>query len=237
MSPTRRPTRDDTERSRPAPVNTALVAINIGVFIGQIISPQVAAITAGLALVPAAITGSGSFAIAPAITLVTSMFIHAGVAHIAGNMIFLLIFGAAVEQRLGHLRFMILYLMAGVFSGFATIAIGPHSGVPVVGASGAIAGILGAYLMLFPRARIALFWDWLPIVGRVNIPVLFFLLAWFAAQLLEGALATAPGAPPGGIAWWAHIGGFLFGLALGPLLAPPPPKPARRPRQRRRQKT
>jgi len=236
MSPTRSPVREAAERSRFAPVNSGLVAINIGIFIAQIISPQIAVITASLALVPATITGSGSFAIGPAITLVTSMFIHAGIAHIAGNMIFLLIFGAAVEQRLGPIRFLMLYLMAGIFSGFATVAIAPHSAVPVVGASGAIAGILGAYLMLFPRARIAVFWDWMPIFGRVNISVLFFLLAWFASQLIEGVLTTAPGAPPGGIAWWAHIGGFLFGLALGPLLAPPP-KPGRRPPQRRRQKT
>jgi membrane associated rhomboid family serine protease len=225
------PIRDNAATHRLAPINTALVLFNIAVFVAQMASPRVAEIASGLALVPADLSGSGTFALPSAVTLLTSIFIHAGVVHLAGNMLYLFIFGVAVEERLGHARFLMLYTTAGVFSGFAMVAIAPHSAVPIVGASGAIAGILGAYLMLCPRSRLVTFWP-LPIkFGLVEVPAIVYLLIWFAIQLMEGVYKTAPGAPPGGIAWWAHIGGFLFGLALGPLLAPPPTKPARRRRR------
>lgn len=152
------------------------------------------------------------------------MFLHGGLLHVAGNMLYLFIFGAAVEEALGHARFLAFYLAAGIAAALAMAAFMPQSGVPVIGASGAIAGILGAYFVLYPRARILTVLPIFPFFYFREIPAVVYLLVWFAAQLYWGLADTGEAA--GGVAWWAHVGGFLFGMALGPMLT------RRAPRQR-----
>jgi membrane associated rhomboid family serine protease len=150
------------------------------------------------------------------LTLLTSMFLHGGWLHLIGNMLYLWIFGNNIEDQLGHLRFLVFYLVCGAVASSAHIAVTPHSRIPMVGASGAIAGVLGAYIVKFPHARV-LTLLWLGFFVRlVRIPAIFFLGFWFIMQLIFGlpSLAT-PGT--GEIAFFAHIGGFLAGLFLFPL--------------------
>ena len=158
------------------------------------------------------------------LTLFTSMFLHGGWLHLIGNMWYLWIFGDNVEDRLGHGRYVLFYLGGGLVATLAQYAAAPTSPVPTVGASGAIAAVLGAYAVTYPRARVVtiiplfLFW---PIVV---LPALVVLGLWFVFQFFSGALALAWSAP-GGVAWWAHIGGFLFGMLAMKLLAPRRPAP------------
>jgi len=146
-------------------------------------------------------------------------------------MLYLFIFGPAVEERMGTPRYLLFYLAAAAAAGLAMVAMGPDSPVPVIGASGAIAGVLGAYFVIYPRGRITtilplvIFW---PIV---EIRAYFYLLFWFVAQLYAGIASGAYGPLMGGVAWWAHVGGFLFGIAVGPLLARARPTPYRRVRR------
>jgi membrane associated rhomboid family serine protease len=152
-------------------------------------------------------------------TVFTSMFIHGGWFHILSNMWVLFIFGDNVESRLGHFRYLLFYLLSGVAAaGLQTILLS-RSSMPMVGASGAIAGVLGAYLVLFPRARVASLVPILFIFTIVELPAVIFLAFWFISQLFSG-LGVLRGGAGSGIAWWAHVGGFLFGMAAGLLLAP-----------------
>lgn len=150
-------------------------------------------------------------------TLVTSQFLHGGWLHILGNMLFLWIFGNNIEDRLGRLGFLAFYLTAGAVAGLAQVAIDPTSTVPTIGASGAIAGTLGAYLVLFPRARITS----LVFLGffyqLIDVPAGIVLLFWIALQLIDG-IASIGITEAGGIAFFAHIGGFAFGAAVAVLL-------------------
>jgi membrane associated rhomboid family serine protease len=147
----------------------------------------------------------------PLATLFSSMFLHGGLFHVAGNMLYLWIFGNNIEDRLGHLRFLVFYLAAGVVAAYAHAVAEPVSRIPMIGASGAVSGVLGAYLLLFPRAHVhtvivlGFFWQ------VVRVPALIVIGFWAIIQLVNGIMATAlPG--QGGVAWFAHIGGFLFGL-------------------------
>jgi membrane associated rhomboid family serine protease len=151
--------------------------------------------------------------------LFTSMFLHGGWLHLGGNMLYLWIFGDNVEDRLGHLRFVLFYVACGLAAAFAQIYIYPTSKIPMVGASGAVAGVLGAYLVLFPHSRVLALIPILFFFQVVELPAFFFLLFWFGMQFLNGAVSIT-GAPymTGGVAWWAHIGGFASGMALGFLL-------------------
>jgi membrane associated rhomboid family serine protease len=151
--------------------------------------------------------------------ILTSMFLHGGLAHLAGNMLFLWIFGDGVEYRLGRLRFLLFYLASGFAAAFAESFMHPGSTVPMIGASGAIAGVLGAYLLFFPRARITMmvpifFWPFF-----FTIPALTFLGFWFLQQLVLGAVGGLVPEATSGVAWWAHAGGFVAGFVLGPILA------------------
>jgi membrane associated rhomboid family serine protease len=148
-------------------------------------------------------------------SLVSFMFLHGGFWHILGNIWFLYIFGDNVEDRLGSFYYFIFYLSAGISSGLLHLALNLHSTVPTIGASGAIAGVMGAYLALYPKSRIltlipVFIFPWL-----IEIPAFFFLGLWFVIQVLQ---ATARDAHVAGIAWWAHIGGFVFGMACIKLL-------------------
>jgi membrane associated rhomboid family serine protease len=148
---------------------------------------------------------------AEAPTLITAMFLHGGWAHLLGNMLYLFIFGDNIEDVLGHGRFILFYLLTGILASFAQIAINPTSSIPNLGASGAIAGVLGAYLLLFPRAKVT------TIVFRfiTEIPALYVLGFWFAFELFRGLTALGAIDPEvGGVAFFAHIGGFIAGLTL-----------------------
>ncbi len=223
------PLRDNAAPRRLTPVNAILIAANVAVFIYELsLGPRVASFVGRFAMVPAAISymqasfvHQSAFAtsIRPAITIFTSMFIHGSVLHVAGNMLYLFIFGAAVEYRMGARRYVAFYFASGIAAALATILIAPESRVPVIGASGAIAGVLGAYFVLYPRGRILTILPIFIFIQFIEIPAVIFLFLWFAVQLYAGLAAGNQGASMGGVAWWAHVGGFLFGIATGPILA------------------
>lgn len=146
-------------------------------------------------------------------TIFSSMFLHGGWFHIINNMWVLFIFGDNVEAGMGRVRYLIFYLLSGVAAALLQTYILPSSTVPMIGASGAVAGVLGAYLILVPRARIASLVPILFIFTIVEIPAVFFLVFWFVSQLYSG-LFSIQGAGESGIAWWAHIGGFVFGFIM-----------------------
>jgi membrane associated rhomboid family serine protease len=146
--------------------------------------------------------------------LFTSMFMHGGWLHLIGNMLFLYVFGDNIEDRLGHLRYLLFYLLAGLGAAFTQIFINPVSQIPMVGASGAIAGVLGAYILLFPTARILTLIPIFFFIQLVELPAYLFLGIWFIMQLVSGMLSLGIGADAGGVAWWAHIGGFATGAVL-----------------------
>lgn len=145
------------------------------------------------------------------ITIFTGMFLHGGWFHILSNMWILAIFGDNIEDRLGGGRYLIFYLLGGTAAALLEVYLSPSSNLPMIGASGAIAGVLGAYLILFPRARIVSLVPIIFIFTLVEIPAIIFLGFWFISQLFSGWLALQ-GADMSGIAWWAHIGGFVFGM-------------------------
>ena len=217
------PLRDSEAARRLTPANTVLIVLNIAVFVLELeLAHQGRRWIARYAMVPALVAHAGWLhplhAARVLTTLVTSTFLHAGLLHIAGNMLYLLIFGPAVEGRMGPRRYLFFYLLAGIAAGLAMVAMGPESRVPVIGASGSIAGVLGGYFVLYPRGRITTILPLFVFVRFVEVPAVFYLLAWFAVQLYAGISAGAQGPMMGGVAWWAHVGGFLFGMAIAPLL-------------------
>lgn len=151
-------------------------------------------------------------------TLITSQFLHGGLMHIAGNMLFLWTFGDNIEHDLGHVKFLIFYLVCGILAGLTHWFFGMQSGVPTVGASGAIAGVMGAYIIKYPKARIVtllplgIFWT------TIRIPAMYFLGFWFIQQAISSVASLGIADNMGGVAYWAHAGGFIFGAILGPML-------------------
>jgi membrane associated rhomboid family serine protease len=169
-------------------------------------------------IVPARLTAawaSGTNLGAEAATLITSQFLHGGWLHLLGNMLYLWIFGNNVEDRLGRIGFLVFYLVGGVVAGLAQVAIAPDSTVPTIGASGAIAATLGAYLVLFPGARITS----LVFLGffyqLIDVPAVVVLVFWFILQLIDGLTSLGVTDAGGGVAFFAHIGGFVFGVLVG----------------------
>lgn len=148
----------------------------------------------------------------PAVTLLSSMFLHGGVMHLAGNMWYLWLFGDNVEDRLGKVRFLFFYLLGGVAAALIHYVASAQSRVPTIGASGAIAAVLGAYAVTYPRARVLTLIPFFPFVQVVALPALVVLGLWFVFQFFSGTLSLAWSQATGGVAWWAHIGGFLFGM-------------------------
>ena len=148
-------------------------------------------------------------------TIFTAMFSHAGLFHLGGNMLFLWIFGNNVEDAMGRVKFLLFYLGAGLAALALQVAVGPGEAVPTLGASGAVAGVLGAYLLLYPRARVVTIVFVILFFTVIELPALIFLVIWFGQQALFGALdLTNPTGGGGGVAYFAHIGGFVFGLLL-----------------------
>ena len=209
------PVGDDNSQRRTFPyVTTALIVLNVLVFLLELARGQ--PFIEQWAFIP------GQFSDQPgaeAVTIFSAMFMHGGWMHLIGNMLFLWIFGDNVEDRIGHGKFLIFYLLAGLAATFAQYTYNPESGIPNVGASGAIAGVLGAYILMFPQARVNV------LLGRqiVAMPAFVVLGLWIVFQLISGVgtiAYTDESADVGGIAYMAHIGGFVAGLAMALLGRP-----------------
>ena len=201
----------DTIRPRRFPItNWLLIALCVLVFLYelQIGNSALNGFINSLGLVPAHFWADPQ---SEWVTIFSAMFLHGGWFHILSNMWVLFIFGDNVEDRMGHSGYLIFYLLSGVAAGLMQAFLLPGSSAPMIGASGAIAGVLGAYLVLFPRARILSLVPILFIFTVIEVPAVIFLLFWFASQLFSGFLSLG-GASGSGIAWWAHVGGFVFGL-------------------------
>ena len=152
-----------------------------------------------------------STAVLPVANLITALFMHGGFMHLAGNIWFLWIFGDNVEDRMGHVRYLIFYILAGIAASLLHVALFPGSNAPVIGASGAISGVLGAYAVLYPHARIRTFVFIIIYLDFIKIPAVVFIGIWILFQVVSGLLSMGQGGS-GGVAWFAHVGGFLFGL-------------------------
>ncbi len=204
------PIRDHNPSGRTPHVTRLLIAVNVAVFLsywfGLPSDLGIARFFMAWGLVPARIAAGEGYA-----TFVTSMFLHGGWMHLIGNMLFLHVFGDNLEDRMGHGRFAGFYLASGVAAALAQIAADPGSVVPMVGASGAIAGVLGGYLLLYPRARVDVLFIFVVFFKIWPIPAWIVLGVWFALQVFSGA--TTP-TDAGGVAYWAHVGGFVAGLVL-----------------------
>ena len=224
------PLRDDIpSRSFPI-VNLTLIGLNVLAFLGELgLGRSLTPFLYQSAVVPILYTvsdvrlGLVETVLTTAhpdlgLRVLVSMFLHGGVTHILGNMLYLWIFGDNVEDRLGHGRYLLFYLLCGWVASYAHIWAEPVSKLPSIGASGAIAGVLGAYLALYPKARVITLLPLGLFSSLIEIPAFFFLGFWFLQQFLAGTLSLAQTAQTGGVAWWAHIGGFLAGLALVSLL-------------------
>lgn len=208
------PVGDENVGQRLSPVvNISLIVINVIVFLYELLLPErdLFRFFMDWGIVPARITDGEGY-----ITLLTAMFMHGGWLHIGGNMLFLWIFGDNLEDVMGHVKYLIFYLVCGVAAGLVQVVVDPESTVPVVGASGAIAGVMGGYILLFPRGLIR------TLIMLGFFPILFYIPAWiqiglwFVTQILSGVftLGVDTQMGQGGVAYFAHIGGFVAGLAL-----------------------
>jgi membrane associated rhomboid family serine protease len=212
------PLRDDNPLSR-IPfqyVTVALIAASTGIFLFQITAPSPEGVVYSLGLIPAVLFGQAELApelyLVPSwATLFTSMFLHGGWFHLIGNMLFLWIFGDNIEDSMGHGRFIVFYLLCGLAAAFAQAGVNPASEVPMIGASGAISGVLGAYLVLHPHKGIWMLFWWLVFVRTFRLPAFVVLGFWIGLQVLSAAVTADQEA---GVAWWAHIAGFVAGALL-----------------------
>ncbi|HUU46862.1 MAG TPA: rhomboid family intramembrane serine protease [Acidobacteriota bacterium] len=214
------PLKDDNPTTRRPYLTVTLIVVNVLVHFYQVAQGAAGAtrFVAQFGMIPAELTSgiemTPTAAFPPTLTIFTSMFLHAGFLHLAGNMLYLWIFGNNIEDRLGPVRFLAFYLLSGVFAVLLFTLTGPNSQVPLIGASGAVAGVLGAYVLHYPRARVLtlVFFGWF--VRLVWIPAFLVLGIWFVMQLLFAWGSTGAG-QEGGVAYMAHVGGFLFGMAGG----------------------
>jgi membrane associated rhomboid family serine protease len=202
-------------------VTWALIAACVGVFFWQLTfdEQQSQALMLTLGFVPKTVFGAGAAGrdgIWPWLTIFTSMFLHGGFLHVGGNMLYLWIFGNNVEDAMGHARFLLFYLVCGVAAALSEGMVSPDSSVPMLGASGAISGVLAAYVLIFPRTRITVIIPLGILLYPTKISAFYVVGFWFLLQVLN-AFTTSPGAP--GTAWMAHVGGFAVGLALTPALS------------------
>lgn len=222
------PLRDENPRRRFPFVTIAIIAINVLVYLYQIMLPEreLNQLVWQMGLVPSRVVNQ--FGLPAAFTFITAMFMHGGFLHIFGNMLYLYIFGDNVEDVLGHFLYAITYLAFGIGASLAQIAVAPNSNIPTIGASGAIAGVLGAYFIFFPRTRVQYLVTLGFFVRFVELPAVIALGGWFVLQFLSGLFSLGV-AQSGGVAWFAHIGGFILGLAGGAvckLLGCQPKQPA-----------
>lgn len=207
------PYKDDNPTSIFPFVTLGIIALNIIAYLWELASPageQQIALSYG-AIPYNLLTFERGQPLHPVATIFSSMFLHGGFFHLGGNMLYLWIFGDNIEDRLGHLRFLFFYLLAGIAAAYSHSLMEPDSQIPMIGASGAISGVLGAYLLMFPRARVhtvlflGFFWQ------VVRVPTLIVIGFWAIIQFINGII-TRGLLGQGGVAWFAHVGGFLFGL-------------------------
>ena len=228
------PLKDDLPTRSTPVITVGLIVLNALVFVYQVVleagdlgegAGAAKAFVMEFGLIPCSLTGACakvSDLPSPALTIFTSMFLHGSLFHIAGNMLYLWIFGNNVEDTLGHGRFTVFYLASGIAAAASQTLVGPDSRVPMIGASGAVSGVLGAYFVLFPQASVltlvifGFFWR------LVRIPALVVLGFWMVVQILNGLWSFGAG---GGVAWFAHIGGFFAGMGLLFLFCPRPAAP------------
>jgi membrane associated rhomboid family serine protease len=225
------PLKDDVPSRTPPVVTIMLIAVNVAAFLYQVSLEMAGPVPRGavhpaeafvyeFGVIPCRLTGSCPYDFPhPVVTIFTSMFLHGGLFHIVGNMLYLWIFGDNVEDTLGHGRFLVFYLACGVAAAVGQAMISPQSHVPMIGASGAVSGVLGAYLLLFPYATILTLITFGFFIRFVHVPALVVLGLWIVVQFAAGFLTLgAPGG--GGVAWFAHIGGFVAGIGLLFLMRP-----------------
>jgi membrane associated rhomboid family serine protease len=216
------PLRDDNPTEMTPVVTIALIVINLAVWVlvqGAGLDPYVLqASVQNFGMFPCEVThacmreGGGGLG---ALELLTSMFMHGGWEHVLGNMLFLWVFGNNIEDSMGRGRFIVFYLVCGLVAGLAHVVFTPTSQMPTVGASGAISGVMGAYVVLYPQARVQ---TWIPPLFVIHIRAWFFLIYWFFLQVVMG-VGSLGGGDTGGVAVWAHVGGFVAGVVLIKLFA------------------
>lgn len=223
------PLNDENPVRSTAYVTYGLIILNVLAFLYEASlmgTPALEQFFRAWAVVPVELTsslaGDPSYSLlGEGLSLITSQFLHAGLLHLGGNMLYLWIFGNNVEDQMGHIRFLIFYLLCGILAALAQWFFAQDSNIPSLGASGAIAGVMGAYILRFPQARILTLLPIFIFITVVRIPAIFFLGLWFVQQALYGVASLgAPanvGMEGGGIAYWAHAGGFVFGAILGPI--------------------
>jgi len=215
------PISDDNPTTLPPVVNWALIVACVGIYLWELsLGREMNAALAVFGFTPASLLAdyappAGEGQLPTGITILTSMFLHGSFLHVAGNMLYLWIFGNNVEDAMGHVRFVLFYLVCGIAAALMLAFIDPVSRLPLVGASGAISGVLGSYVLLFPRARVTVIVPLGIIFFPFTIAAVWVVGFWFVLQLFSAA-ATHPDQP--GVAWWAHVGGFVAGLVLTPFL-------------------
>ncbi|TKS60829.1 MAG: rhomboid family intramembrane serine protease [Nitrospira sp.] len=211
------PLHDDNPTEHTPFVTVSIIAICVVVFLYQSSLPREPGETFAFqyGAIPSVVFGHASLpdeasvAIPAALTLVTSMFLHGGWLHLLGNMLYLWIFGNNIEDVMGHAKYIVFYILCGILAALSHALTDPSSQIPMVGASGAISAVLGAYLLLFPRAHVLVL---LPGIGMTRVAAGIVLVMWFVTQLVSGGMSV--GAKGGGVAFFAHIGGFVAGMAL-----------------------
>jgi membrane associated rhomboid family serine protease len=231
------PLKDDVPGSTTPFITVGLIALNVVVYLyqlslgieGPVPGHAARELILEFGLSPCRLTGSCVDVLpglpSPWLTIFTSMFLHGGLFHVGGNMLYLWIFGDNVEDTLGHARFLVFYLLSGIAAALVQTMVSPASEIPMVGASGAVSGVLGAYLLLFPHARVLTLLIFGFFFRMVHIPAVIVLGFWIIVQFLNGFLTVTVSAvrgesAGGGVAWFAHIGGFLAGMALLLVLRP-----------------
>jgi membrane associated rhomboid family serine protease len=210
------PLRDINPTERFAVVTALFIAVNIFVFVYELSLAAGAreAFVSAFALIPRKLfypTAAVRGAVPVGATMFTSMFMHGGFLHIAGNMLYLWIFGNNVEDSMGRMRFVFFYFLCGIIAAYSHALANASSPVPMIGASGAISGVLGAYLMLYPRARVLTLVAFGLYVRTIELPAMFVLGFWFVLQFLSALVSAGTGE---GVAWYAHVGGFIAGMAF-----------------------
>ena len=210
------PLKDDVPhtRTRWPWVNVALIVLNILIFVFQSSLPEDAleAFLVTFAVIPARLLSPPLFSDWP--TLITAQFLHGGLLHLGSNMLALFIFGDNVEDQLGHLKYLLFYLLSGVAASLLHVFIEPGSPIPALGASGAIGGVLGGYMVMFPRARVTTFIPVFIIPWFIKVPAVLWAAGWFISQVVSGVAALGAAESAGGVGFWAHIGGFVAGFIL-----------------------
>ena len=216
------PLHDDNPTEIAPVVTVAIIGICVLVFLWQVSrgGPGLQTTVYSLGVIPAVLLGKvdlpAAAVLVPAyITVITSMFLHGGFLHLAGNMLYLWIFGNNVEDAMGHIRFILFYLICGIAAVTGQVAQNPESEIPMIGASGAISGVLGAYLLLYPHARVLVLIPLGFFTRIMYLPAGWVLGLWFVIQIFSSLVAEPNGA---GVAWYAHIGGFLAGVLMIPFL-------------------